>query len=210
MDYISYNKLNNKYKFFNIIIFDPVTGQIVFDNNNKYLYSVIQDEESPMLIKVYHFGCDIKYYKKPLQLTFLKDVNYPFVSSNCSFSKIHYIPSSILAIPAPLINYKFIETNIISDEYNLFTNKSTKAAISFYDGLSNVKTTLVIECKEVTSLLTDKGKIVHKISEHLYYKNGHSPDIEKLYEIIRTLNDKEIAKDVAILIRDMKLKEILE
>ena len=75
-DYIVFNKLNDKYLFYNIIIFDPVTGDILFDNNSKYLFSIIQD----VYIKDYHFGCDIKYYKKRIPLTFLKKHQLPICS----------------------------------------------------------------------------------------------------------------------------------
>lgn len=207
-DYIVYNKLNGKYLFYNIIIFDPVTGDILFDNNDKFLHSIIPDEEAPQLIKVFHFRKDIKYYKKHISLSFLKNTTYPFVASNCSFNISQHIPSSVLAIPAPLVNYQFIGKYNVTDKYNLCINTTSKATITLYVNDETEKTIHTIECKEPKTTLTEKGKLVKNCSKHLYDKFGHSYDVVKLYELIRTLNDKEIAKDIAVLTRDMKIKEI--
>ena len=117
--------------------------------------------------------------------------------------------SYILAIPSPLVNYKLIGKYTVTDKYNLYTNTTSKAMLSLYGEIGTRKTVYTIESKEKDPILTEKGKLVKKCSKHIYDKFGYSYDVVKLYEIIRTLSDKEISKDIAILTRDIKINEIL-
>jgi hypothetical protein len=212
IDFIEYNRLNSKYQFYNIIIFDPVSGDILFDNGNKYLYSTNSDfSETYGMIKEYHFGCDIKYYKKRLQTSFLKGTTFPFLSSNFSYKKSNpYSTSSVLAIPAQTIGYKVVNNKFVSDEYNINAQAVINATISLYVESDKRRSSHNISCVKSKYNYTERGLIVKKISDYLYAKCGVSYELIKLYEIIRLLHDKEIRKEVSTLIRDIKIREILE
>jgi hypothetical protein len=208
---IKFNKLNDKYRFYTIIIFDPVTGEIIFNNDYKYLYVKNSDEDNDLqMVKSYHFGCDIIYYKKRINSSFLKGVYYPFVSSNFSHKpSTFYNTTSVLAIPATLVDYKFIDKVIVHDDYKLSTNVLINATISLYVNDDEDRTCHVIKTIESKNNYTERGLLVKKVSEYLYSKHGHSYEVNKLYEIIRSIHDKEIQKELSILIRDLKINDIL-
>jgi superfamily II helicase len=209
-DFILEYKLNDKYKFYNIIIFDPESCKILFDNNDKYLFS-LNDINQYTIIRNYNFGIEIKYYKKDLSQCFFKGVYQPFVATNLNYSNAFFTyQNPVLYIPSSIVDFQQLENTIENDEDDLNYKILNNIKMSFYINDDEEKTTHTIKNRLSNNILTESGEHVKKISEYLQKKYQIYTNSKVIYNLLRSLSDEEISKDIAVLTRDIKLKEILK